>query len=142
DVRLAVTVAVDSVRPPGGRHELHGAERPGAGGPDVAPVVALDLPDGGQDRPREAVAGGRRLLVELEVAAGLAVRGALAALGLVVEVVQVDDLALRADRLAQAGLQRVEVGAGRVDEEPDVGHQTDPAAGVAADEDVDAGQSE
>ena len=44
--------------------------------------------------------------------------------------------------LAQAGLERAEVGAGRVDEEPDAGHQADLASGLAADEDIDSGQPE
>ena len=54
-VLLAVLVGVRPVLAPGGRHELHPAQRAGGGDVEVAPVVRLDLVDRGQDLPAHAV---------------------------------------------------------------------------------------
>ncbi len=59
-ILLAVLVGVDAVHLPGGRHELHPAERAGRGDVQVAAVVGLDLVDRREDLPADAVldAGG------------------------------------------------------------------------------------
>ena len=59
-VLLLVVVRVDAVLAPGGRHELHPAERARGRDVQVAAVVGLDLVDRGQVLPADAVldAGG------------------------------------------------------------------------------------
>ena len=50
-----VTVRVQSPAGPGRRHELHPADGPGGARPEVLAEIGLDLVDGGEDLPRNAV---------------------------------------------------------------------------------------
>jgi MFS family permease len=69
DVRRAgLAKGVDAPDRPGGRQELHRSERACARRADVHAVAALDLADGGQDRPGQSRAvGGGRVLVQRQV---------------------------------------------------------------------------
>ncbi len=58
----AVLVGVDAVHLPRRGHELHPAQRAGAGDVEVAPVVGLDLVDRREDLPADAVLRARRLV--------------------------------------------------------------------------------
>ena len=55
-VRPAMAGDVHPVLEPGGRHELHPADRPGRGHVQVTPVIGLDRVDRGEDLPRHVVA--------------------------------------------------------------------------------------
>ena len=66
-VRDAVAVRVDAVAGPGARHELHPADRAGAGGGQVAAERRLDAVDRRQHRPRHAVAARGRAIDRDEV---------------------------------------------------------------------------